>query len=164
MSDDHKKNLKSRCRYGNCLLKETDYPVLKEVYIKKFLQLGCNISKDKSEVHPPNLCNKHKAVLIRLRKAIEENREFRPNTNIYVFKERSQSCQVCDNAPNTPGRKRKRTSKSGPDRGKLNTENVTQGDENENNALQIAIDALQELKTDGEFDKFFKTVINELPE
>ena len=43
-------------------------------------------------------------------------------------------------------------------------ENVTQGDENENNALQNAIDAFWKLKTDGEFDEFFKTVINELPE
>ena len=43
-------------------------------------------------------------------------------------------------------------------------ENVTQGDENENNALQNATDAFWELKTDGEFDEFFKTVINELPE
>ena len=92
MSDDHKRNLQSRCRYGNCLLKITDYPVLKEVYIKEFLQLGCDISEDKSEVHPPKLCNKHKAVLIRVRNAIEENREFRPNTNIYVFKEHTQSC------------------------------------------------------------------------
>ena len=83
MSDDHKRNLQSRCRYGNCLLKITDYPVLKEVYIKEFLQLGCDISEDKSEVHPPKLCNKHKAVLIS---------EFQPNTNIYVFKARTQSC------------------------------------------------------------------------
>ena len=139
-------------------------PVLKEVYIKEFLQLGCDISKDKSEVHPPKLCNKHKAVLIRVRNVIEENCEFRLNINIYVFKEHTQSCQVCDNTPNTLGRKRKHTSKAGPGRGKLNTENVTQGDENENNALQNAIDAFRELKTDCEFDEFFKIVINELPE
>ena len=60
-------------------------PVLKEVYIKEFLQLGCDISEDKSEVHLPKLCNKHKAVIIRVRNAIEENREFRPNTNIYIY-------------------------------------------------------------------------------
>ena len=108
--------------------------------------------------------NKHKAVLIRVRNAIEENREFRPNTNIYVFKKHTQSCQVWDNTPNIPGRKRKHTSKAGPSRGKLNTENVTQGDENENNALQNVIDAFRELKTDSEFDEFFKTVTNELPE
>ena len=60
-------------------------PVLKEVYIKEFLQLGCDISKDKSEVHPPKLCNKHKAVLIRVRNVIEENREFRLNITTYVY-------------------------------------------------------------------------------
>ena len=113
MSDDHKKNLQSYCQYGDCLLKETDYPIHKEIYIKELLQLGCSISKDKSEVHPPKLCNKHIAVLIRIRNAIEENHEFRPNTNIYVFKEHAQSCQVCDNTPNTPRRKRKCTSKAG---------------------------------------------------
>ena len=110
------------------------------------------------------MCNKHKAFLIRVRNAIEENREFQPNTNIYVFKKHTKSCQVWDNTPNIPGRKRKHTSKAGPSRGKLNTENVTQGDENENNALQNVIDAFRELKTDSEFDEFFKTVTNELPE
>ena len=54
--------------------------------------------------------------------------------------------------------------KSRSSQGKLNMENVTQGDENENNALQNAIDAFRELKTDGDFDEFFKTVIKELPE
>ena len=110
MGDDYKINLQNRCRYGNCLLKEADYPVPKDVYTKMFLYLGCYITQDLSEVHPSKVCNKHKAVLIRVRNSAEQNGEFPPTTNIFAFQEHSQNCQLCANPPKIPGRKRKHLS------------------------------------------------------
>ena len=123
MDDDHKINLQNRCRYGNCLFKEAHYPVPEE-----FLHLGCDVTKDLSEVHPLKVCNKHKAVLTRVRNSIEQNREFRSTSNIFAFQEHCQNCQVCANPP-CFRRKRKRLSVAGPGRGKVDIETVPQDDE-----------------------------------
>ena len=64
MGDDHKINLQNRCRYGNFLFKEADYPVPKNVHTKEFLHLGCDITKDLSEVHPSKVSNKLCALCI----------------------------------------------------------------------------------------------------
>ena len=160
MRDDHKINLQNRCRYGNCLFKEADYPVPKNVYTKEFLHLGYDITKVLSEVHPSKVCNKHKALLIRVRNSIEQNTEFRPTTNVFAFQEHNQNCLVCATPPKTPGRKKKCLSVAGPGRSNVDIKAVPQDDETaKKNALQIAINAFRALD---DVEDFFRTVISEL--
>ena len=124
MGDDHKINLQNRCLYGNYLFKEADYPVPTNVYTKEFLHLGYDITKDLSEVHPSKVCNKHKALLIRVRNSIEQNTKFRPTTNVFAFQQHNQNCLVGASPPKTPGRKRKCLSVAGPGRSKVDIKTV----------------------------------------
>ena len=89
IGDDQNTNLQNWCPYGNYLFKEADYPVPKNVYTKEFLYLGCDITKDSSEVHLSKVCNKHK------------------------------HCLKCATLPKTSGWKRKCLSIAGPDQSKV---------------------------------------------
>ena len=110
IGDDQNTNLQNWCPYGNYLFKEADYPVPKNVYTKEFLYLGCDITKDSSEVHLSKVCNKHK------------------------------HCLKCATLPKTSGWKRKCLSIAGPDQSKVDIKAVPQVDETaRKNVLQIAI-------------------------
>ena len=64
MGDDPYINFQNRCCYANCLFKEADYPIPKDIHTKEFLHLGCGITEDLSEVHPSKVCNKLGALCI----------------------------------------------------------------------------------------------------
>ena len=158
MNKNHEELLKLRCRYGNCVLEESEYPVLKENFQEEFCFLGIDINRDDPTVYPSKVCKKHQALLIQVRASMAENRDFKPLSHVYEFKPHHSLYDICEPVIKKAERKRKRSSVAGPGRG--NTE-----DRGETKAPDTAlVKILKHFKTlsGEEVSAFLETIVEEI--
>ena len=116
----HQIKLRSRCRYGNCLIKEGQKKGKKGNYSIEFLKLfNVDVNSENSTIYPELVCNKHCSLLTRARESFKKGFDYVPDNSLFEFLKHSDSeCAICfDNGPEVKRRK------PGPGRG--NTKQIS---------------------------------------
>ena len=117
--EKHQGILNSKCRIGNCSLK--DSPVYDKFNFKtKLLNLfGICLSDDVTSIHPPFICEKHKKVLMFARDALTKRTSYVTTTLPFTFLEHDNNgCQLCKSeiSDSAPGRTKKRACQTGAEK------------------------------------------------
>ena len=154
----HRKKLDSVCRLGtDCVI---DRRALSKLVFSEELELvyGIDVWSDDEDIHPPNVCNKHRVALNRVKKSLKENEAIptiSKSTPLVFTPHTDGNCAVCNlKMKKTAGRppKSNRTDQSQnpaqPSNENLNASKLAFGQLNEEEVHQFLVFLVENLCTE----------------
>ena len=111
----HVLNLQKTCRF--CGQRQNERMTSKHTYSDIFREFfSTDVSQDDENVHPPNVCDKHRSMLRRVKEARDNGKQYKSDASPICFFPHSTNCSICSPPAETTkqtkgvGRKRKSAS------------------------------------------------------